>query len=76
MFGFAAGGIAMFSRSMSAGVVPVKFWNPGMMPARDAGEQDRHEVGPCRLSGPARFGNTPGYRTGSSFASSGLLRRT
>jgi hypothetical protein len=70
MFGSDAGGIAMFSRSMSAGADPVKFWNPGMSPlgmpvSRIAARSARSAF---RL---ARFGNTPGYRIGSSVASSG-----
>ncbi len=27
------GGIATFSRSMSASTLPVLFWNPGMIPS-------------------------------------------
>ena len=33
MLGLALGGIATLSRSRSACVGPVKFWNPGMIPA-------------------------------------------
>ena len=48
-FGVPDGLIATFSRSMSACVVPVKFWKPGTMPAGDAGQQDREQVGPVLL---------------------------
>ena len=46
MFGELVGGIATLSRSRSACLVPVKFWKPGISPGRDAGEQDRQQVGP------------------------------
>ena len=46
MCGLALGGIATLRRRMSAWVVPVKFWKPGIRPGRDAGVQDRQEVGP------------------------------
>ena len=39
------GGIARFSRSWSASTGPVKFWKPADDAGRDAGEQDRREVG-------------------------------
>ena len=45
MFGAGLGGIATLSRSMSASVVPVKFWKPGIEPGGDAGVEDRQEVG-------------------------------
>ena len=56
---------------MSAWVVPVKFWKPGTTPLgipvmRIARRSARS------LVYFARFGKTPGYRTGSSPASSGL----
>ncbi len=71
--GLALGGIATLSRSRSAWVGPVKFWNPGIEPGRDPREEDRQQVGAVGLVAlkAARFGNTPGYRIGSSLPSSG-----
>ena len=51
MCGLAVGGIATLRRSMSASVVPVRFWNPGISPVRNAGVQDRQEVGPVGVEG-------------------------
>ena len=73
MFGLAFGGIATLRRSMSASVVPVKFWKPGTIPSG---------MPVCRIatrsarsaSSAARLGNTSGYSTGSSVASSGRAR--
>ena len=70
MCGLAVGGIATLRRSMSASVVPVRFWNPGISPSG---------IPVCRIasrsarsaSRAARLGNTPGYSTGSRVASSG-----
>ena len=58
----------VFSRSMSASTGPVKLVNPGTIPAgmpvsRMASRSAR--ALPAATSA-ARFGNTPGYRVGSS----------
>ena len=66
--------MATLRRSRSACVGPVKFWKPGTIPAgipvsRIATRSARS----CSSRCAARFGNTPGYRSGSSVPSSGLL---
>ena len=59
MLGEWLGAIAMFNRSMSAGVVPVKFWNPGMIP--DGMPVSRIATrSSLAAASPASFGNTPG----------------
>ena len=53
------GGIATLSRSMSAGVLPVKFWKPGMIPA--GSPVSRMATRSARgFVSAARCGNTPG----------------
>ena len=70
MLGSDAGGIAIFSRSMSDGAGPVKFWNPEMSPLGIPVSRIAARSARSALS-PARWGNTPGYRIGSSLANSG-----
>ena len=56
---------------MSACVGPVKFWNPGISPAGMPVSRIASRSARSTSVSAARFGNTPGYSTGSSFASSG-----
>ncbi len=69
------GGMAMFSRSMSAWTVPlpVTFWKPGTMPAGIPVSRiaSRSARGLPEALSAARLGKTPGYRTGRSWDSSG-----
>ena len=59
MFGYDAGGIAMFRRSRSAGVDPVEFWKPATIPD---GMPVRRIASRSARAGlyAARFGKTPG----------------
>jgi hypothetical protein len=60
--GSVAGGIEVFSRSMSICFGPVKFWKPGMTPAGMPVSRiaSRSARGLPEALSEARLGNTPG----------------